>query len=153
MPTTRTGHHEQREVGDRRREFTDVRHPFPATGSGFLVAPVLWFGYFVAAYSLQGAGCALGLDQASLFGVPALRLILLAVTAAVVAALLLFGAWSFRSWQRLRDELDQEQQQSHQPSVFLACGALLHAGLFLVAVLWTGVPILLLDSCEVFGAS
>lgn len=76
----------------------------------------------------------------------ALKLILLAITAAAVTAMLVFGIWSFRSWKRLQG-LDGEQRQAYQPAHFLAYGALLHAGLFLVAILWTGVPMLLLESC------
>lgn len=152
METTHTGNDEERLADDRGREFIDVERRFPATGSGFMVAPVLWFGYFVAVYALQGAGCAIGLDDAQLFGVSALTLSLLGLTAAAVLAMLLVGAWSFRSWHRLREPIGERQRQAYRPASFLAFGALLHAGLFLVAVLWTGVPILLLESCGATGA-
>lgn len=146
METSRTGREEERVVDDRGCTFADVERRFPATASGFLIAPLLWFAYFISIYALQGAGCALGLDRVSVAGVGLLQLVLLGVTAAAATVMLLSGAWAFRSWQRLQKH-EREQRQALRPASFLAYGALLHAGLFFVAVLWSGVPIVLLESC------
>ena len=40
----------------------------------------------------------------------------------------------------------------HGQATFLAYGALLHAGLFLVATLWSGIPILFVDACDNLGS-
>lgn len=140
-------------LGERGRDFIARKHPFPANAAGFLVAPVLWFVYFTGVYALQGAGCALGLGVSRLFGISTLTVILLLVTAVVVAAMVLFGVWSYRSWHRLLEELDEAERKAHGHAVFLAYGALLHAGLFLVATVWTAVPILLVPSCDALGSS
>ncbi|HEX2138625.1 MAG TPA: hypothetical protein VHG33_02825, partial [Woeseiaceae bacterium] len=140
-------------LGDRGRDFIARKHPFPANAAGFLVAPVLWFVYFTGIYALQGAGCALGLEASRLFGVPMLPLMLLLVTVAILAAMVLFGVWSYRSWHDLLEELDEQERKAHGHAVFLAYGAILHAGLFLVATVWTAVPILLLDSCDALGST
>lgn len=153
MTTERGGKDVDGQIDDRGREFIAVHHAFPANIQGFLVAPVLWFGYFIAIYALQGAGCALGLDDQRFLGVTTLRLVLVSVTAIVVLAMGLFGMWSFRSWSRLLHRLDDEQQQRQGHSVFLAYGAVLHAGLFLLATLWIGLPVLLIDSCDRLGSS
>lgn len=153
MTTSRAGEDFDRQVDDHGREFIAARRRFPANAWGFLVTPLLWFAYFIAVYALQGVGCAVGLDEQRWFGVTTLRMLLLFVTGVTVAGMLLFGMWSFRSWYRLLDELEEEERQVHGHSVFLAYGALLHAGLFLVATLWTGLPILLVDSCDLLGSS
>jgi hypothetical protein len=132
---------------DQGREFIERRHRFPANGPGFLLAPIVWFGYFIAVYALQGAGCASGLHHHVLIGANALQLLLGLLTLSAAAIIVVLGVWSYRAWRRLLDELDEEERQRHGHSTFLAYGALLHAGLFLVATLWSGVPILLLDLC------
>lgn len=144
---------EDRVVDDYGRDFIARRHRFPANASGFLLAPVVWFLYFVIVYALQGAGCAVGLDRATILGVSALQFLLVLATLAAVAAIAVAGLWSFRAWQRLLEELEDEERQAHGHTTFLSYGALLHAGLFLVATLWIGAPILLLDACDMLGST
>lgn len=139
-------------VDDHGREFIARKHRFPANGTGFLLAPVLWMLYFVAVYSLQGAGCAAGLDSVGAVGsVDALRVLLALLTAVVAAGIAISGIWSFTAWRRLLDSVDSEHRLLHLRSAFLAYGALLHAGLFLVATLWSGIPILMLEPCDALG--
>ncbi|MEX2495807.1 MAG: hypothetical protein WD448_06950 [Woeseia sp.] len=146
-------HDDDRAVDDEGRDFIARKHRFPANAAGFLLAPVVWFAYFIVIYALQGTGCAVGLDQSSVAGVGTLRLLLLLATLAAVVSISLSGYWSFRSWYRLLHELEEEEKQVQGHSAFLAYGALLHAGLFLIATLWIGVPILLMDSCDALGST
>lgn len=147
------GMDEERVVDDHGRDFIARRHRFPANATGFLLAPVTWFAYFIAVYALQGAGCAANLDQANVFGMGALQLLLLLVTVAAVVVIGLSGLWSFRAWHRLLEGVEEEEHRAHGHATFLAYGALLHAGLFLVATLWIGAPVLLVDSCDVLGST
>lgn len=147
------GTDEDRVVDDYGRDFIARRHRFPATATGFLLAPVAWFAYFIAVYALQGAGCAAGLDQVNVLGMGTLQLLLLLVTLAAVVLIALSGLWSFRAWHRLLEELEDEEREARGNETFLAYGALLHAGLFLVATLWIGAPVLLVDSCDILGAT
>jgi hypothetical protein len=147
------GTDEDRVVDDYGRDFIARRHRFPANATGFLLAPVVWFVYFIIVYGLQGAGCAAGLDRAMVFGVGALQFLLALVTLAAVAVIAASGLWSFRAWHRLLEELEDEEHQAHGHATFLSYGALLHAGLFLVATVWSGAPILLLDPCDALGST
>lgn len=149
----KTGRTKDRIVDDHGRDFIARRHRFPANATGFLLAPVLWFAYFIAAYSVQGAGCAIGLDEARVLGLDALRVLLALVTLAAVAGIVVLGLWSFRSWNNLLRELEEEEDRVHGHAAFLAYGALLHAGLFLVAILWSAIPILLMDACDMLGSA
>ena len=140
-------------VDDYGREFIARKHPFPANVTGYLLAPLIWFAYFVSVYSLQGAGCAAGLDTILRGDTTLLAILLGALTLGASAALAAVGIWSFAAWRRLLRELEDAEGTAHGHSTFLAYGALLHAGLFLVATLWSGVPILLTDTCDKLGAA
>lgn len=137
-------------VDDTGREFIARKHRFPANAAGFLIAPVLWMLYFVAVYSLQGAGCAAAEYPA---GGLSLRAALVVLTVAVAVAIAGSGLWSYKAWRGLLREMEDEQNVLHLRSAFLAYGALLHSGLFLVATLWSGIPILMLAPCDTLGMS
>lgn len=147
----RRGDPERSLVDDRGREFVKVRHRFPANATGFLIAPVLWMIYFVTIYSVQGAGCAAGLDTVRVAGTDLLRLVLGAVTAAVALGIAASGVASFVAWRALLRELDDAKSHVHGQATFLAYGALLHAGLFLVATLWSGIAVFFIDACDNLG--
>ena len=130
-------------VDEHGREFIARTHGFPANGTGFLITPVLWFAYFMIIYALQGAACVGGM-----IGPETLRLTLALLSLAVAGAIAALGVWSYRSWRQLLEELEEEEQQRPGHSSFLAYGALLHAGLFLVATLWIALPSLFMDPCR-----
>lgn len=139
-------------VDDTGREFIARKHRFPANGAGFLIAPVLWMIYFVAVYSVQGAGCAAGWAETG--GGGPLSLALAALTLVVAGTIAAAGIWSFRAWRTLLREMEKEQRNVlHVRSAFMAYGALLHAGLFFVATLWSGIPILMLEPCDMLGTA
>ena len=128
-------------------ELVTVRRHFPASIPGFLMAPVLWTLYFIAIYSLHGAGCAAGLDERAVLGTDALHAALIALTAVTALGIAAFGAASFLAWRRLLELREGRGRPSSRHASFLSYGALLNAGLFLVATLWSGVPVVLLSAC------
>jgi len=68
------------------------------------------------------------------------------LTLVAAAAIAGAGLWSWRTWRRVRPAA--ERGTAFERSGFLAHGALLNAGLFLVATLWVGLPILFFDPCR-----
>ena len=140
-------------IDDQGREYVAHHHPFPANAVGYLVAPAIWFAYFISVYSLQGIGCAAGFDAMPLGPTTLLEVLLGALTLGASIALVVLGTWSFVAWRRLLRELEDAKGIIHGHSTFLAYGALLHAGLFLLATLWSGVPILLTDTCDSLGST
>lgn len=152
MHNTATPNDEERIADARGRTFIAKKHAFPANAKGFLLAPVLWFVYFLAVYSLQGAGCAM-IDPGPAGGAGALRITLALLTAAVAAAIVAQGIWSYRSWKRLPHASESETAHPHAHAGFLAHGSLLHAALFFVATLWIGIPILLIGPCDMVGST
>jgi hypothetical protein len=128
-----------------RRYYTGPGRRFPANAKGLLATPVLWFAWFIALYSTQGAGCAIGMHDAGILGMSALRFTLAALTLAAAAAIAIVGFWSFGAWEALREGTDDEGGRPSDQAEFLSYGAALNAALFFVAVLWTGMPILMAD--------
>lgn len=120
---------------------------FPANAKGFLLAPVLWFVWFVTLYSVQGWGCAIGLDRTGFLGTSLLRVVLGGLTITAAIAIAGAGAWSLRRWEKLRRQGEDAGGRPVDESKFLSYGAALHSALFLVAVIWTAIPILMTDLC------
>lgn len=123
--------------------FDERRRRFPGNAKGFLFAPIVWFVWFVSLYAVQGAGCELGLHQSSFTGTSVLRVVLGALTVLAATAIAAVGASAFSAWRNVRDSGDDAGGRPIDQSQFLAYGALLHAGLFIVAVIWTGIPIVM----------
>lgn len=133
-------HSDQRPAG--------TNYGFPADPRGFLFPAILWALYFVASYSIQGAGCALGWDRPALLGLDVIQVTLLTFTSLVLALLLAIGIWSWRALRSIaRTPPDPGADIHVRQARFLAAGAGLNAGLFFVATLWIGVPALWSQSC------
>lgn len=121
---------------------------FPANGKGLMFAPVLWLVYFIAVYSIQGAGCAAGLDTAEVHGASVLRIVLAALTVCVAAVQFAAGVWTFVIWRRLRPRGEEAGGDGISQSTFFVYGALLHAAMFFLATVWIGIPVLMTDLCS-----
>ena len=130
---------------DRRTDTPDRPRGLLVTGRGFVLPAAIWALYFAAVYAVQGAGCAAAVEPPGPEGFGPLRAVLLVLTLAAAAAIALTGLLSYRTWRRLRPAA--EQDTAFERATFLAQGALLNAGLFLVATLWTGLPVLMFDPC------
>jgi hypothetical protein len=95
------------------------------------IAPMItWAVYFVAVYAVQGIGCDQAWNRSLLLGTNALTLALVVLTVAAFAAVAWQGA---RAWP-------------HR-SGFHGRVALALAGLALLAIAFTGIPIVMLEPC------
>jgi hypothetical protein len=124
---------------------SDRPRGLPVTGTGFLLPAVIWALYFAIVYSIQGAGCADAVEPPGPEGFGPLWLVLLLLTLVAAGAIAITGFFSYRAWRQLRPAADRDT--AFERATFLAQGTLLNAGLFLVATLWTGLPILMFEPC------
>lgn len=109
-----------------------------ASPPGLLAAiagPIIWTIGFSALYGLSALGCEYNWTEREVTGVSLFRLILGLVWALHLAALLWLLLWSWA------------QQAGGQVSRFLRFVAVALAATGLVAMIWTGFPILTTSAC------
>lgn len=100
-----------------------------------LSGPSLWFGHFMATYLLAEVACRGGLLLGPVAGLSWLAWIVLAGTAAAIAVLA-FAAWQTRAHRR------RDTGGGHLLDVALALDAL-----FAVAILYVGLPVVVIAPC------
>lgn len=111
-----------------------------------VAGPVIWFTHFMAVYSLAEAVCAMSPSDQRLLGLQLVSLATLIATALAVFATALYGWFAYRYWRARRSAgFDWLDGDDLNPGLALA-GCLLSA-LFVVAVLFVGVPAAVLDPC------
>lgn len=66
-----------------------------------LIAPLVWLAAFSAVYALQGLGCAIGLNEATLASVPLLRAGLILTWLLTIATLAGIFVWLERTSPKL----------------------------------------------------
>ncbi|WP_166254436.1 hypothetical protein [Marinobacter salicampi] len=129
-----------------RRSTSDYLPGYPATAMGLLTPPILWACYFVLIYSLHGMVCVGELEN-SLIRAESLPEFLMAVTLLAIALHASIGVWSWRLLGKLNRRVSAEPTELQQRARFLAAAAAANAGLFLVATVWIGLPVLILEPC------
>lgn len=112
----------------------------------FLAGPVIWFAHFMGVYVVAEAACVRGEKDTSVFGLHPLSWLTLVATgiAVAVSALLTWRAW--QRWRARRDPAsDWLSGDDQNPGLALA-GALLGV-VFILSILFVGVPAAFLDPC------
>jgi cation transport ATPase len=99
-----------------------------------VLGPTVWALHFVLIYALLSIGCALDWQAVDVAGLDAVRIVLLAVTAAA-AVPLLWLAW--RAWRGTADEMDGLRSRAVVALALLS----------LLAVLWEAMAIPLMQPC------
>jgi hypothetical protein len=110
----------------------------------------LWFGLASgpAAWSLHELfGWFFGARVCSPLTLPAVRLIVAGLTAAALAIALGGAAVSWRTWQRATESAGPPGAEAWDRTVFMAMGGFLVSAVSVVALVWAGLPSLLLDTC------
>ncbi len=114
---------------------------FPTTVTAMMAPFLIWAGHFGLVYAMNGIACERGLDGASLLGFPAVPVL---VVVATVAALLVTG------WILLRCVTGggpADHVGSEDPREFARWFTGAGAASSLLAILWVGLPALLVPAC------
>ena len=112
----------------------------------FLAGPVLWFTHFMAVYLLAEAVCAAGGSDTRWLGLRPVSIATLVATALAVLATGLLAGRAFGQWRQRRDpSSDWLAGDDLNPGLLLG-GALLGV-LFVVAILFVGLPAAFLVPC------
>ncbi len=128
----------------------EARRRFLTLAGLFLAGPSIWMAHFFAVYLVAEVLCAVGVD-AEVLSLPLLSAATLLVTALAVVAAAVTTVLAYRRWRRtvsashVADDQSSETQGGHDAQIALA-GFLLGI-LFIVAILFVGMPAAALDPC------
>ena len=116
----------------------------------FVAGPVIWSVHFLLVYLVVEAGCTGDGPGLTLFDPPVPKAVTLAATAAAVVAALACAGWSWRRWRT--DAADEAADlagglQDRDRGGTLAFAGFLLSLLSVVAILFVGLPALVLPSC------
>jgi hypothetical protein len=130
-------------------EMTDYRHE-PVKGwqlwYGVGAGPVIWAAHLVVVYALQTLGCEWGWLLDWVWGMPALRLALILVTLAAVAAILFGGFLALGNWRLVRHERKNGNPEQNRFTFMTYSGVALSL-LFATTTALKIVPILTIGIC------
>jgi hypothetical protein len=120
----------------------------------FLAGPVTWFIHFMVVYLAVEAGCTGEGPGLRLFNPPVSDTVTLAATAVAAIACLGFAGWAHTRWRASASEPAAEERGdlSAESDIRDRGGSLVFAGLLLsllsvVAILFVGLPALVLPAC------
>lgn len=115
-----------------------------ATWAVLLVGPVIGLAHFMFVYLVAEAGCTGDGPGLRIFDPPVPDIVTLASTAVAAAACLGSAAWAHRRWRRSSARRGHEQPggapREHDLEGTTAFAGFLLSSLFLVMVLFVGVP-------------
>lgn len=112
---------------------------------GLLSGPVIYAIYFVIGYLLVEVACNTGTLQTTVAGLSLYAVIVLILTFIAALITLITGLSNFRNWRR-RTETRGSDAESAVP--FMVFGGLLLSIFFTGLILLTGLPLLVLQSCQ-----
>jgi hypothetical protein len=128
-----------------------------STWAVFLAGPVTWFIHFMVVYLAVEAGCTGEGRGLRLLNPPVSDIVTLAATAVAATACLGFAGWAYRRWRASAPEPAAKEGgdlsgESGESEIRDLGGSLAFAGVLLsllsvVAILFVGLPALVLPAC------
>jgi hypothetical protein len=115
---------------------------------GVAAPAVVWALHLVTIYAIQSTACHWGFLQATILGISGLRVLLLALTIAAGAVVILGGLTLNGIYQDLSRRNTVEREDPSGRVRFMARAGTWLAGLFLFALVMSLAPILFLDVCS-----
>jgi hypothetical protein len=118
----------------------------PSKESGSLVTPVasaiIWISYFFVVYLIAEARCSIALFEFALLGASAAFVLTVAFTLLAIGMIVGLAVRSWRRWRRRGDSTDLIEQGR-----MLGLLGVVSGGIFVLATLLVGVPVLFLPPC------
>jgi hypothetical protein len=120
----------------------------------FLAGPMTWFAHFMLVYLVVEAGCTGDGPGLRLFDPPVPTVVTLAATAVAALACLALAGWAYRWWRASTHEPTADEAgdlsghlEDHDRGRSLAFAGFLLSMLSFAAVLFVGLPALVLPAC------
>ncbi|MEZ4732825.1 MAG: hypothetical protein R3E79_37450 [Caldilineaceae bacterium] len=112
---------------------------------GLLAGPIVYAVYFVIGYLLVEFSCMTGALQSTVAGLSLYAVIVLILTLFAALVTLISGLSNFHQWRR-RGRAKEHDTESAVP--FMVFGGVLLSIFFTGLILLTGIPLLVLQSCQ-----
>lgn len=112
---------------------------------GLLAGPLVYAVYFVIGYLLVEFACLTGALQSTVAGLSLYAVMVLILTLFAALVTLLSGLSNFHNWRR-RVRAKEHDSESAVP--FMVFGGVLLSVFFTGLILLTGIPLLVLQSCQ-----
>ena len=112
----------------------------------FLAGPLIWSVHFVGVYLLAEAACAEGGDGIEVLGLPVLSIVTLVATGVAVAMASMSTVAAHREW-RTSTGAPRDWIAGSDTNAGLALAGFLLGLMFVVAILFVGLPAAFLEPC------
>ena len=122
-----------------------------------LPQPRLWYGFAAApiAWTIQGAMgvivsaqfCPTGLPNWGILGQNGVRAAIGLVTLVLLAIAVSGIVVSYNNWHRLNGPREFAHAEGITREAFMSLGGILISSVFTVALVWAGIPIVMLEQC------
>jgi hypothetical protein len=113
-------------------------------GYSILVGPILWLLHFVFVYSLAEFGCRANFTNWWYFPPESIRISIIVVTIPVLLLVIIGVFMALGSWRRLHTGQNIEEDGEY----FLALTGIIVSAFFIVIILATAIPSLILNVCD-----
>jgi len=117
----------------------------------------LWYGFTVAAFAwlLEGAigvivsaqFCPANAPGWGIVGQNSVRLALGVVTIVLLILAISGAIVSFRNWQTLSGNSEFVHAEGRTRDAFMSIGGIIISSVFIVGILWSGIPLIMLEQC------
>jgi hypothetical protein len=128
---------------------------------GFVAAALAWLAHGFLCVVISTSACLGGAYQWTWIPANGLRILLGLITLALLIVALAAGAVSFWNWRRLAapprpegrrqnpaDQPDLLHAEGRRRAEFMALGGVFVSTVFVLGILWAGLPLILIDICR-----
>lgn len=114
---------------------------------GFTAAPFAWILVGVIGVIVSAQFCPANSPNWGIMGQNSVRAALAVVTIALLAIAISGAAVAFHNWKLLADRNELVHSEGRSRDAFMSLGGVVLSGIFIVSIIWQGVPLVLLEQC------
>jgi hypothetical protein len=114
---------------------------------GFTAAPFAWVLVGVIGVIVSAQFCPADSPNWGIIGQNGVRSALAVVTIALLAMAISGAAVALNNWKLLADSHELIHSEGRTRDAFLSLGGVVLSAVFIVSIIWQGVPLMLLEQC------
>ena len=114
---------------------------------GFTAAPFAWVLVGVVGVIVSAQFCPANSPDWGILGQNSVRAALAVVTIALLAVAISGAAVALSNWKVLADSHELVHSEGRSRDAFLSLGGVVLSGIFIISIIWQGIPLMLLEQC------